>query len=161
LIVEVGAQATGFAAKRRTLVRAPAVTKLITSILQIEKRCIFCGNPPTEKNKEHVIPRWLIELTGGPKRAWYLGVKFSELDKPARVFSADQFQFPACEACNTRYSDLEGRTKGYFLKLWDNKPLTAAEWDDLLDWFDKVRIGLFIGNMILNKDLPIPNPKFS
>jgi hypothetical protein len=136
------------------------VTELITSILQLEKRCIFCGNPPNGKNKEHVIPRWLIELTGDPKRAWYLGLKFGEPDKQPRVFSADQFQFPACEACNTRYSNLEGRTKSSFLKHWDNEPLTAAEWDDLLDWFDKVRIGLFIGNMILNKDLPIPDPKF-
>jgi hypothetical protein len=118
------------------------------------------GNPPSEKNKEHIVPRWLIELTGDPKRAWYLGVKFGEPDRPPRTFSADQFQFPACEVCNARYSDLEGRTKGYFMKLWAGEPLTTAEWGDLLDWFDKVRIGLFIGNMILNKDLPIPNPKF-
>ena len=136
------------------------MTELITSILQLEKRCIFCGNPPNGKNKEHVIPRWLTELTGDPKRAWYLGLKFGEPDKPPRVFSADQFQFPACEVCNTRYSNLESRTKSSFLKLWDNEPLAAAEWDDLLDWFDKVRIGLFIGNMVLNKDLPIPDPKF-
>jgi hypothetical protein len=136
------------------------VVEFISSVLQLEKRCIFCGNPPSDKNKEHIVPRWLIELTGDPKRAWYLGVKFGEPDKPARTFSADQLQFPACEACNTRYSDLEGRTKGYFLKLWTAEPLTAVEWDDLLDWFDKVRIGLFIGNMILNKDLPIPNPNF-
>jgi len=136
------------------------MVEFVTSILQLEKRCIFCGNPPSEKNKEHIIPRWLIEETGDPKRAWYLGVRFGEPNKPPRTFSADQFQFPACEACNTRYSDLENRTKGYFLKLWNNEALTAAEWDDLLDWFDKVRIGLFIGNMILNKDLPIPDPNF-
>lgn len=131
-----------------------------TSVLQLEKRCIFCGKPPSDKNKEHVIPQWLIELTGDPKREWYLGVRFTDPGKPPRKFSANQFHFPACEACNSRYSELEGRAKGYFLKLWNNQSLTATEWDDLLDWFDKVRIGLFIGNMILNKDLPIPNPKF-
>jgi hypothetical protein len=122
------------------------VTEIVTSVLQMEKRCIFCGNPPSAKNKEHIIPKWLIELTGDPKREWYLGVKFGEPGKPPRVFSADQFQFPACESCNSRYSNLEGRARGCFVKLWDNKPLTAGEWDDLLDWFDKVRIGLFIGN---------------
>ncbi len=132
----------------------------ITSVLQFEKRCIFCGKPPSDKNKEHVIPQWLIELTGDSKREWYLGLKFAEPGKPPRRFSANQFHFPACEACNSRYSYLEGRVRGYFLKLWDNQNLTATEWGDLLDWFDKVRIGLFIGNMILNKDLPIPNPKF-
>jgi hypothetical protein len=78
----------------------------------------------------------------------------------ARRFAADQFQFPACEACNSRYSDLEGRTKANMTKLLNEQSLSAVQWDDLLDWFDKVRIGLFIGNMILNKDLPVPNPKF-
>ncbi|WP_441234477.1 hypothetical protein [Bradyrhizobium sp. 930_D9_N1_4] len=144
----------------RSLVGPTIVADFITSVLQLEKRCIFCGNPPSDKNKEHIIPQWLIDLTGDPKREWYLGLKFTEPGKPPRTFSANQFHFPSCEACNSRYSALEGRTKGYFLKLWDNQNLTAAEWDDLLDWFDKVRIGLFIGNMILNKDLPIPNPKF-
>jgi hypothetical protein len=136
------------------------VPELITSILQLEKRCIFCGQPPSEKNREHIIPQWLIELTGDPKRTWHLGVKYDDPDKPPRRFAADQFQFPACEACNTRYSHLEARTKVNMTKLLSGQSLTAAAWDDLLDWFDKVRIGLFIGNMTLNKDLPIPDPKF-
>lgn len=136
------------------------MTEFITSVLQVEKRCIFCGKSPSEKNREHVIPRWLIELTGDPKRIWHLGVKFNDPIKPARRFAADQFQFPACEACNSRYSDLEGRSKASMTKLLNEQTLDATEWDDLLDWFDKVRIGLFIGNMMLNKDLPVPNPKF-
>jgi hypothetical protein len=136
------------------------VTDFITSVLQQEKRCIFCGNRPSEKNKEHVIPQWLIELTGDPNRIWHLGVKFGDPDKPPRQFAADQYQFPACEACNSRYSKLEDRTKANITKLLNKEGLSAAEWDDLLDWFDKVRIGLFIGNLMLNKDLPIPNPKF-
>jgi len=136
------------------------VTEILTSVLQQERRCIFCGNPPSEKNREHVIPQWLIELTGDPKRTWHLGVKFSDPNHAARQFAADQYQFPACEACNSRYSDLEGRTKANMAKLLNGQSLSAAEWDDLLDWFDKVRIGLFIGNMILNKDLPVPNPNF-
>jgi hypothetical protein len=90
------------------------VVEFVTTILQLEKRCIFCGNPPSEKNKEHIVPRLLIEQTGDPKRAWYLGVKFGEPDKPPKIFSADRSRFPACEACDTRHSDLEGLTKGYF-----------------------------------------------
>ena len=131
-----------------------------TSVLQQEKRCIFCGNKPTDKNKEHVIPKWLISLTGDPKRDWYLGIKTNEPTRPERRFSADQFQFPACESCNTRYSDLEGRAKGYVERLLGKANLLASEWDDLLDWFDKIRIGLWIGNMTLNKDWPIPDPNF-
>jgi hypothetical protein len=136
------------------------MTDFVTSILQLEKRCIFCGERPSEKNREHVIPRWLIALTGDPKREWHLGVKFGDPSKPARAFTADQFQFPACESCNSRYSGLEARTKSHMTKLLNEENLTGVEWDDLLDWFDKVRIGLFIGNMMLNKDLPIPDPKF-
>jgi hypothetical protein len=136
------------------------VPEIVTSVLQLEKRCIFCGNPPSQKNREHVIPQWLIELTGDPKRTWHLGVQYGDPERPARQFSANQYQFPACEACNRRYSDLEARTKANMTKLLDNQSLSAAEWDDFLDWFDKVRIGLFIGNMMLNKELPIPNPKF-
>jgi hypothetical protein len=136
------------------------VTELVTSVLQQEKRCIFCGKPPHEKNREHVIPQWLIELTGDPSRTWHLGVKFSDQNKSARQFAANQYQFPACEVCNTRYSALEARAKANMVKLLNMQSLNATEWNDLLDWFDKVRIGLFIGNMILNKDLPIPNPKF-
>lgn len=125
-----------------------------------EKMCIFCGKPPTIKNKEHVIPKWLIALTGDPKRLWHLGVETSDPNRKPRNFSAQQFQFPACTDCNERYSNLEGRTKGYMVRLLAGGNLTGAEWDDLLDWFDKVRIGLWLGNMLLNKDWPTPAPKF-
>lgn len=131
-----------------------------TSTLQEQKRCIFCGKPPSNKNKEHVIPKWLIELTGDPKRQWNLGVQTKHPDRKLRKYAADQFQFPACEACNSRYSDLEGRTKGYMSDLLAGNNLTAEAWDDFLDWFDKVRIGLWLGNMMLNKDWPIPEPNF-
>jgi hypothetical protein len=126
----------------------------------IGKLCIFCGAAPSNKNKEHVIPRWLIEITGDPKRTWHLGVKFAEDGQPPRKFSADQFQFPACEECNTDYSSLEGRTKTNMVRLLGGHALSAHEWDDLLDWFDKVRIGLWLGMLALNKDTPIPRPKF-
>lgn len=131
-----------------------------TSSLQGEKRCIFCGEPPNAKNKEHVIPKWLISLTGNPKRQWHLGVETSHPDRRPRRFAADQFQFPACTSCNERYSALEGRTKGYLEGLLEGHNLTAADWDDLLDWFDKVRIGLWLGHMMLNKDWPTPPPNF-
>ncbi len=132
----------------------------VTSALQVEKRCIFCGNTPTDKNKEHIIPRWLISLTGDAKREWYLGIRTNQPDRPERRFSADQFTFPACEICNSRYSALEARAKGHVEKLLSETTLLAHEWDDLMDWFDKIRIGLWIGNMILNKDWPIPDPSF-
>lgn len=134
--------------------------KFITSSLQLEKRCVFCGKKPDGKNKEHIIPKWLIEMTGDQNREWYLGLRFGEDGKPARRFAAKQFHFPACESCNSRYSKLENSTKKNIVDLMNGESISAAKLDLILDWFDKVRIGLFIGNMLLNKDLPIPDPKF-
>jgi hypothetical protein len=124
--------------------------------------CIFCGEPPDNKTKEHVIPKWLIELTGDPKRTWHLGVRYGEKDeaKRERKFAADQFQFPACDACNSAYSSLEGRTKLYVTKLIAAEPLTAQQWDDFLDWFDKVRIGLWLGMRRFNSEVVLMSPKF-
>ncbi len=124
--------------------------------------CVFCGEPPDNKTKEHVIPKWLIELTGDPKRTWNLGVRYGEEDeaKRERQFAADQFQFPACEACNGAYSDLEGRAKFCVTKLIAAEPLTAQQWDDLLDWFDKVRIGLWLGMRLFSQELLLMPPKF-
>jgi len=39
--------------------------------LGIEKRamdkfCIFCGDKPQSKNLEHIIPQWLLKMTGDP-----------------------------------------------------------------------------------------------
>ncbi|MBZ0259992.1 MAG: hypothetical protein K8F90_05270 [Hyphomicrobiales bacterium] len=126
------------------------------------KTCIFCGEPPDNKTKEHVIPKWLIEITGDPKRIWKLGVRYGEDDreKRERKFAADQFQFPACKACNGAYSELENRAKTYMTKLLAGEPLTASEWDDFLDWFDKVRIGLWLGMRLFSKELHLMPPKF-
>lgn len=142
------------------ILRSRSMSNLNTSVLQTEKRCIFCGNKPNDKNREHVIPRWLISLTGDPKREWHLGFRMDRPDKPERRYAADQYVFPACESCNSRYSALEDRAKSHVEKLLNDQLLTAQEWDDLMDWFDKVRIGLWIGNMTLNKDWHIPNPNF-
>ena len=126
------------------------------------KTCVFCGEPPDNKTKEHVIPRWLIELTGDPKRIWNIGVRYGEEDeaKRERKFAADQFQFPACEVCNGTYSNLEGRAKLYVTKLIAAEPLTTQQWDDLLDWFDKVRVGLWLGMRLFSQELQLMPPRF-
>lgn len=127
-----------------------------------QKTCVFCGNPPESKTKEHVIPQWLIELTGDPKRTWNLGVRYAEKDeaKRERKFAASHFHFPACDNCNNAYSGLEGRAKGYITKLAAADPLTATEWNDLLDWFDKVRVGLWLGMRLFSQELFLPPAKF-
>lgn len=115
-----------------------------------KKACIFCGDPPTNKNKEHVLPQWLLRLTGNPRRNVYLGRDWSKPDLPKREYSFDNFTFPACESCNSHYAMLEGKTKDVVTKLLERAQVGAADIVVLLDWLDKVRVGLWIGLTTLN-----------
>lgn len=104
--------------------------------------CVFCGNPPEEKNREHILPQWLLKLTGDPKRVVNFGTNF----KNGKTIRFDWLNFcvPACERCNTEYSDLERRTKNYVLTILERGELTSIEYSDFMDWLDKVRIGIWI-----------------
>jgi len=125
------------------------------------KYCIFCGKPPVDKNKEHVIPRWLIELTGDPKRIVRLGLKKeTEGELTFREYAFDQFTFPACEDCNTKHSELESVTKSTMVRIIEGKEITGTEFSDLLDWFDKVRVGLWLAYHQLDKNLSGITPQF-
>ncbi len=114
------------------------------------KVCIFCGKRPTEKNREHVIPKWLIALTGKPNRKVYLGRNWSDPNLTKRIFSLGSFTFPSCETCNTKYSLLESRASQVMRSLLALAPTSADDFDVLLDWFDKVRVGLWLGLVYLN-----------
>ncbi|MDD4876793.1 MAG: hypothetical protein PHQ86_06680, partial [Dehalococcoidales bacterium] len=119
----------------------------------MEKVCVFCGERPESKTLEHVIPRWLIEITGDPKRSAHFGFHRSDGGKfSKRIYSFDSFKFPACDECNSYFSSLEGKTKGIVFRLLSEKPLSESELSTLLDWFDKVRIGLWLGYMYLNNN---------
>jgi hypothetical protein len=124
------------------------------------KVCIFCGNKPKSKNKEHILPQWLIRLTGDPSRKVYLGRDWTSSELTKRVYSFKAFTFPACEACNSEYSELEGRAKAVILRMLSLKEVSSADLDTLLDWLDKVRIGLWIGLLFLNKNYRDLTPQF-
>lgn len=99
------------------------------------KACVFCGAKPQGKTKEHIIPQWLIKYTGDPKRLIQLG---------ERKIAFDQMTFPACDKCNSQYSDLEEKAKIALIKIFNNQELDEDNIIVLLDWFDKVRIGLWL-----------------
>lgn len=96
---------------------------------------------------EHVIPQWLINMTGDKKRLCHLNT-ISERDIPFI-----HFKFPACEACNSEFSNLEGLVKDTVVKILNNQSVSANELSLLLDWFDKVRIGLWLGILYLKKQI--------
>jgi len=124
--------------------------------------CLFCGTKPRARSKEHVVPRWLIELTGNPKRRVALGPFYSEKAKQleAKSFSFDEFAFPACETCNTRFSSLESATMQVMANLLAKRPVKASGFHTLLTWLDKVRVGLWLIVYIIQKNLSDIAPQF-
>ena len=108
------------------------------------KICIFCGKEAQSKNKEHVIPQWLIKHTNRTDKTILINP-----DTPEFKFMS--FTFPACTACNDKYAKLESAVKPILLDLMDKKTVTPEQINLLLDWFDKVRIGLWLGQLYLEK----------
>ena len=116
------------------------------------KFCIFCGNPPQDKNAEHVIPQWLINMTGKRSRQMCLD---SITDRP---ISFGNFTFPACESCNSEYAKLEALVKPVIEKILAGQSVNAVELHNLLDWFDKVRVGLWLGFLQLKGEVDDKQP---
>jgi hypothetical protein len=124
----------------------------------MDKICLFCGIKPQSKNKEHVMPKWLIEHTGPANRKVRFG--FDKKTGKPREFSYNSFTFPACESCNTKFAELESLTKPALLKLLSSSPLSKYDFHILLDWFDKVRTGFWLGFYYLDKNIGKIKPKF-
>ncbi|MBD3412799.1 MAG: hypothetical protein GF397_06750 [Elusimicrobia bacterium] len=126
---------------------------------KIKENCIFCGEKVKEKTREHVIPKWLIELTGPKKREIPISY-FNEKGIKNLTIPFDKFSFPSCAKCNHQYSDLESSTKNIVLHILGEKKLDANDFDTLLHWFDKVRIGLWIGALIISGNPLDISPRF-
>jgi len=120
--------------------------------------CVFCGNVPTDNNPEHVLPTWLLKLTGDPKRTASFGWDYQQDKK--RKFAFSSFVFPACKSCNEEYSQLETAAGPILTELCNDSTITVMEADIILDWFDKVRIGLWLGFHILDRNIFGLDPMF-
>lgn len=128
----------------------------------MDKFCVFCGDIPKNKNKEHIIPQWLIEFTGDPNRSVDFGPiwnsKTSKLE--LKKFAFDQFQFPACEKCNQEHSALEVKAKAVLKNLIAENPLSSKDLNILLDWLDKIRVGLWLAYNYLQTNLSAVEPNY-
>lgn len=120
--------------------------------------CVFCGNQPEKKNLEHILPQWLLALTGDPKRVVNFGTDF----KSGRTINFDWASFcvPACTCCNDEFSGLEARAKTYVLKLVAREALTSIEYSDFMDWLDKVRVGIWIAYHFIQGNPTNIDPSF-
>jgi len=130
-------------------------------INEMEKVCVFCGQKPQSKTLEHVLPQWLIELTGDPKRKADFGYsKSTKGQHVRRIFVFDAFKFPSCRECNQRFANLEAGAKVIVGKMMSEVALSESELSILLDWFDKVRLGLWLGYLYLDKNPLGVSPHF-
>lgn len=126
----------------------------------MEKFCVFCGKEPQSKTKEHIIPRWLLELTGDPNREAFLGFDLVHTKPRMRRYAFDCFTFPACEKCNNEFSDLESNAQKVIVSILEQGKINDLDINFLLDWLDKIRVGLWLGFLTLNKNSPNITPKF-
>jgi hypothetical protein len=113
-----------------------------------EKFCIFCGEKPKDKNQEHVVPQWLIHMTKREK-----GDVFSLYPDAKMHLPFMRFTFPACTECNSKYSRMEAMVKPVLERVLSGQSISGADASLLMDWFDKVRIGLWLSNMYYNPKL--------
>jgi len=78
----------------------------------MQRVCVFCGGRPIGKTSEHILPQWVIELTGDPNRVVQFGYgRFVDGAMARRTFAYNSLKFPACQSCNQTYSELEMLTK--------------------------------------------------
>jgi hypothetical protein len=125
----------------------------------VDKFCVFCGEKPESKTNEHILPLWLIELTGDPSRQVVLGHK-KVVGMPERKFSFNSFKFPSCDACNSNFSNLENQTKDIMLKMLSDETLSQHALNTLLNWFDKIRVGLWLAYFYLDKNFAGITPSY-
>jgi hypothetical protein len=123
------------------------------------RSCGFCGKKPNDKTREHVLPYWLLELTGDPTRVVTLGQDFSKEKKPIR-YSWSNYVAPACDTCNNKYSKLESNIKPKVEGLLRREALSVGDYVELLDWLDKVRVGIWLVLHLIEKHPSKISPNF-
>jgi hypothetical protein len=89
------------------------------------------------------VPYWLLEMTGDPRRVVMFGQNFDKDKAPIR-YSWSNFVAPACNECNNKYGKLEASVKASIEALQRREPLPVSAYIELLDWLDKVRIGIWL-----------------
>ena len=115
--------------------------------------CVFCGEKPVDKNREHVVPQWLVKYTGDPNRLTLIGKKNGK----ERKITWLNFAFPACESCNTLFGKIEAQIQLILIKIDKEKLVSHDELDLFMDWLDKVRIGMWLGHAMFDKKDFEPN----
>lgn len=126
----------------------------------MKKFCVFCGKELKQKTMEHVIPKWLIELTGDPKRLGNFGPFLLKGYLEIKELPFENFFIPSCEVCNNKYSKLEEEIKQIISNLLNEKQLSQSNFNNLFTWFDKIRIGLWLSYFYIQGNIGGITPHF-
>lgn len=118
--------------------------------------CIFCGQPPSKKTKEHFVPRWIGKASGNDHIPLVLGWKNNRLE----TRSLKNLTMPACYDCNNSLSEFESASKLAFASA-RNGVLTRNECVVLLDWIDKLRVGFWLYELAMRKEIHNIEPRFT
>ena len=102
---------------------------------------------------EHVISQWLSKLAQRYHDVCYQGVVDAKIP-------FCNLKFPACTECNSEFSKLESAAKHALVSVMESKPITGNQARILLDWFDKIRVGIWLSELILSKQLDEITPNF-
>jgi hypothetical protein len=89
-------------------------------------------------------------MTGDPQRVVTLGQNFAKNKEPIQ-YSWSNFVAPACSGCNNEYAGLEARVKGSIAALQRREALRVSAYIELLDWLDKVRVGVWLTRHMVEK----------
>jgi hypothetical protein len=119
--------------------------------------CVFCGMAvgKSSRSREHIIPMWLLRATGDPNRQ--IKIDSDPVSGDDVLRPASTFHFPACQHCNEKYGKtLEKHAKKAIETLFAGKSLQVSQCYWLLDWLDKVRVGLWLGFNMLHKEAFAP-----
>lgn len=121
------------------------------------KRCIFCGKPFTGQKRtfEHIIPAWLVEEADLRKRDMFI-----QLPGISRKIGMNRIGLKVCKTCNENDSSLEAEAKIAYLAIKAGDELTDDHVRCLLDWLDKVRVGLWLWLIEQLGDQAGAEPKF-
>lgn len=119
----------------------------------MKKFCIFCGKPPINKNREHLLPSWLLEMTGSSERMGNFGPYLNNNSLMMKRFPFKAFILPSCYDCNHKFGQIEDIVKLIMSNLLNEKPLDSSDFNYLLTWFDKIRIGSALASIYHLKNI--------
>lgn len=119
------------------------------------RQCVFCGAKPERKNKEHVVPIWLQEFTGNQDRPAYLPTPSGDIK-----LTWSNLVLPACSQCNQTFGVLEEIAKDAMHRIEEGE-VTANDMMMLLDWMDKIRVGVWRLQLAHGKNNHSITPNYS